>query len=140
MFAIWTFKFRENANKWLGISKHDSLYKLTQLLTTFVLVYVSWIFFRANNTGDALLIIKNSFQFSGHSAINLFTFSVDFYIAFLAIAVLLLVEYYEEYAGLYERLKVSVPRPWKWVILSVIILLVLVLGEWHGTDFLYFQF
>jgi len=140
VFAIWTMKLREKANVKLGLAKNDKLYNFVQILTTFVLVYVAWIFFRANNTSDAFLIIKNSFNFSGTSAINLFTFSADFYIAFIAIGVLLAVEYFEEYKGLYAKLKMNVPRPLKWVILSVIILLVLVLGEWHGTDFLYFQF
>ncbi len=50
VFAIWTDKLRENANKLLGISKFPGLYKFTQILVTFVLVYFSWIFFRANNT------------------------------------------------------------------------------------------
>ncbi len=140
VFAIWTGKLRESANKWFGISRHQGLYKFTQIMVTFVLVYFAWIFFRANNTADAFLIIKNTFHFSGSTALNLFTFGVDFYIAFLSIAFLLTVEYFEEFMELYGRLKLSLPRVWKWAILSVIILLVLVLGEWHGTDFLYFQF
>jgi len=140
VFAIWTDKFRASANKWLGISKNDKLYKFTQIMVTFVLVYFAWIFFRANNTSDAFLIIKNTFHFSGNSALNLFTFSADLYIAFICIAILLVVEYFEEYTGLYGRLKLNLPRAWKWAILSVIIVLVMVLGEWHGTDFLYFQF
>lgn len=140
VFAIWTFKFREKVNTKLGIMKHDGLYKFNQVITTFVLVFIGWIFFRANNTGDALLIIKNMFQFAGHSDLNLFTFNVDFYIAFISIALLLTVEYFEEYRGLYAKLKTTLSRPMKWVVLSVVILLVLVLGVWHGTDFLYFQF
>ncbi len=140
VFAIWTDKFRESANKWLGISKNDKLYKFTQVMVTFALVYFAWIFFRANNTADAFLIIKNTFHFSGNSALNLFTFNADLYIAFICIGILLVVEYFEEYTGLYGRLKSNLPRAWKWVILSVIIVLVMVLGEWHGTDFLYFQF
>jgi alginate O-acetyltransferase complex protein AlgI len=109
-------------------------------MVTFVLVYFAWIFFRANNTSDAFLIIKNHFNFSGNSALNLFTFSADFYIGFICIAILLGVEYFEEYTGLYSRLKSNLPGVWKWAILLVILLVVLVLGEWHGTDFLYFQF
>ncbi len=140
VFAIWTGKFRTSANKWLGIARHEGLYKFTQILVTFILVFFAWIFFRANNTSDAFLVIKNIFNFSGNHALNLFTFSVDFYIAFISIAFLLAVEYFEEYSGLYGRLKVNLPTFWKWAVLTVIILFVLVLGEWHGTDFLYFQF
>jgi D-alanyl-lipoteichoic acid acyltransferase DltB (MBOAT superfamily) len=140
VFAIWTGKFRTRANKWFGIAGNEGLYKFTQILVTFILVFFAWIFFRANNTADAFLVIKNIFQFSGNPPLNLFTFSVDFYIAFISIAFLLAVEYFEEYSGLYGRLKVNLPTFWKWAVLTVIILFVLVLGEWHGTDFLYFQF
>ncbi len=140
VFAIWTDKFREKANRWLGIGKNEGLYKFTQVMVTFVLVYFAWIFFRANNTSDAFLIIKNTFQFSGNFNLNLFQFRADFYIGLLSIVALLMVEYFEEYSGLYNRLKLNLPVFWKWAVVSVIIVFVLVLGEWHGTDFLYFQF
>jgi len=140
VFAIWTDKFREKANQWLGIGKNERLYKFTQILVTFVLVYFAWIFFRANNTSDAFLIIKNTFRFSGNSNLNLFQFSADFYIGLLSIGVLLMIEYFEEYTGLYNRMKLKLPVFWKWAVVAVIVVFVLVLGEWHGTDFLYFQF
>jgi D-alanyl-lipoteichoic acid acyltransferase DltB (MBOAT superfamily) len=140
IFAIWTAKLREQANGFLGISRNPAVYRIAQTLVTFVLVYFSWIFFRANNTQDAFLIIGNTFKFSGGGAVNLFQFGIDFYIAFVAIIVLILVEFFEEFAGLFGRMQVSLNRPMKWSILVVIILLVLVLGEWKGTDFLYFQF
>ena len=83
------------------------------------------------------LIIKNSFQFSGNAAVNLFKFSADLYIGFIAIAVLLLVEYFEEYTGLYGRIKLNMPRPVKWAVLSVILVLVLFLDwPWVVLSFL----
>ncbi len=140
VFAIWTTRLRENANRITGVSKYRGLYQFTQILVTFVLVYFAWIFFRANNTQDAFLIIKNSFRFGQVTGLNLFEFRVDFYISLLAIALLLVIEYFEEYTGLYSRMKVQVPRGWKWAMLTVVILGVLILGVWQGTDFLYFQF
>ncbi len=140
IFAIWTAKIRENANRRAGISKFPGLYNFTQIFVTFVLVYFSWIFFRANNTHDAFLIIGNMFRVSKGAALNLFTFGVDFYIAFICIAFLLVVEYFEEYKGLYSRYLLRIPRGWKWAMLTVVILMVLVLGVWQGADFLYFQF
>ena len=95
VFAIWTTRLRENANRITGISKYRGLYQFTQILVTFVLVYFAWIFFRANNTQDAFLIIKNSFRFGQVTGLNLFEFSVYFYISLLAIALLLVFEYFE---------------------------------------------
>jgi D-alanyl-lipoteichoic acid acyltransferase DltB (MBOAT superfamily) len=140
IFAIWTKTLRERANTLLGISKYPGLYKFTQIFVTFILVYFSWIFFRANNTYDAFLIIKNTFQFSGTSAVNLFHFGVDFYLSFLGIAILLMVESLEEYTGLYGRLKMNLSRPMKWGVLSMILIIIVILGVWQGSDFLYFQF
>jgi alginate O-acetyltransferase complex protein AlgI len=140
VFAIWSAKLRENANRLLGISRHQRLYRFTQVLVTFVLVYFSWIFFRANNTHDALLIIGNMFKYAGNATLNLYHFGVDFYIAFISILLLILVEYFEEFSGLYGRLMTGLARPVKWGILAVVIFVVLILGIWQGTDFLYFQF
>ncbi len=138
--AIWTEKIRAGANRWIGISRYQGLYKFTQILVTFILVYFSWIFFRGNNLQETLLIIKNMFKSAGDAPLNLFKFNVDFYIAFISIGFLLVVEYLEEYRGLYANLKLQVPRPWKWAILTIMLLLVIVMGVWQGADFLYFQF
>ncbi len=72
VIAIVTLKYREAINDWIGISKFPGLYKLVQILITFVLVYFSWIFFRASDLSEAILILKNHFVFEHHSAINLF--------------------------------------------------------------------
>ena len=107
---------------------------------TFALVYFSWIFFRANNTADAFQIIGKTFSFSGGSNLNLFTFNIDFYIAFISIAILLVIELFEEYAQLSQRAMQFVPRAAKWAILVVVIFVIFVLGVWDEADFLYFQF
>ena len=86
------------------------------------------------------MIIGNTFKSAGEAPLNLFKFEIDFYIAFISIGFLLVVEYFEEYKGLYQNLKLQVPRPWKWAILTVLLFFVLVLGVWQGADFLYFQF
>ncbi|MCK5136598.1 MAG: MBOAT family protein [Bacteroidales bacterium] len=140
VFAIWTGKLREDLNRRIGINKFPGLYKFTQVFVTFILVYFAWIFFRANNTHDAFLIIGNTFRFAGNATLNLFNFGVDFYIAFISIGLLLVIEYFEEFAELYGKLKLKVPRPWKWAILAVVIFVVLILGVWDEADFLYFQF
>ncbi|PID91752.1 MAG: membrane-bound O-acyltransferase family protein [Bacteroidetes bacterium] len=140
VFAIMTKKFRDRFNKGIGLTKFNGLYKTSQILITFVLVYFSWIFFRANNTYDAFQIIGDTFRFTGSGQLNLFHFRVDFLLAFLGIGILLLVESLEEYTGLYARLKANLSRPVKWLVLSVLIIAIAILGVWQGSDFLYFQF
>jgi D-alanyl-lipoteichoic acid acyltransferase DltB (MBOAT superfamily) len=140
IFAIWTLKIREQANSWIGITRFPGLYKFTKIFVAFVLVYFAWIFFRANNLNDAFLIIGNTYRIGDLGSLNLFTFKVDMYIAFISIGFLFIVEYFEEYKGLYGKLKLSIPRFWKWAMLTVMIFIILILGIWQETDFLYFQF
>jgi len=140
IFAIWTVRLREQGNQMLGIAQRPKLYRFTQTLVTFVLVYFSWIFFRANNTQEAFTIIGDMFRSVEGGGVNLFKFGVDFYISFIAIAVLLVVEYFEEFSGLYARMTEKLAKPLKWAVLTVIIVLIVVLGVWQGSDFLYFQF
>ncbi|MCK5462665.1 MAG: MBOAT family protein, partial [Bacteroidales bacterium] len=140
IFAIWTVKIRDKANRRFGISRFPGLYKSTQIIVTFLLVYFAWIFFRANNLHDAFMIIGNTFRFGDYTSLNLFAFKADFSIALISICLLLTVEYFEEYRALYGKLKLSLPRFWKWAILTVVIYLILILGIWKEADFLYFQF
>ncbi len=140
VFAIWTNKLRERFNNFIGLSKLPKLYQFVQIFVTFVLVYFSWIFFRANNTHDAFYIIGKHFSFSGNPELNLFSFNIDFYIAFISIIALLLIEFFEEYAQLSVNMMIKTPRPAKWALLVVVIFVIFVLGIWDEADFLYFQF
>ena len=140
VFAIWTKNIREKVDRFFGLLKHPNIYKFTQILVTFVLVFFAWIFFRANNMNDALLFIKKSFDFSGTGKLNLFHFGIDFYIAFASVFFLLLVEYLEEYFNFSFQLRRAAPRFVKWVLLSVVLIIIFTLGIWEEADFLYFQF
>jgi hypothetical protein len=115
------------------------LHKVLRIIKTFILVYIAWIFFRANSLEDSMVILKNLFHFEPGTVINLFENRIDFSIALLSIVFLAVVEILEEQIGLYARLK-KLGRPVKWVMLIVLILCIVVLGKWNEVDFLYFQF
>jgi alginate O-acetyltransferase complex protein AlgI len=140
VFAIWTQKLRNRFNTGIGITKYEGLFKFVQIFITFVLVYFSWIFFRANNTQDAFTIIGDMFSKSASGGINLFKFGVDFYIAFVSIFLLLLAEYFEEYHQLSDRIMQNLSRPAKWAIVAGAIVILLIFAIWEESDFLYFQF
>jgi D-alanyl-lipoteichoic acid acyltransferase DltB (MBOAT superfamily) len=132
-------RFRENVNRMMGITKLPRLYKFLQVLITFVLVYFSWIFFRANNLGEAIEVLKNHFVFGGTAQINLFRIQGDFYIAFISILVLLILDFGEERFSLSYRIR-TLPIPVKTVLVIIFIAVVLMFGVWNEADFLYFQF
>jgi D-alanyl-lipoteichoic acid acyltransferase DltB (MBOAT superfamily) len=139
VIAIVTLKYREAINDWIGISKFPNLYKFTQVLITFVLVYFSWIFFRASNLPEAILILKNHFVFEHHTAINLFRIPADLYIAFVSIFVLILLDFSEERFMISHQIR-RLPMYLKWGLLLLFISVIFLFGVWNEADFLYFQF
>jgi D-alanyl-lipoteichoic acid acyltransferase DltB (MBOAT superfamily) len=139
VFAIWIKRVTDVVNGFLGLHGAPGLHKILRIIKTFILVYFAWIFFRANSLGDAMVVIRNMFQFEAGTVINLFENKADLAIALVGIVFLGIVEILEEQIGLYEKLKTLI-RPVKWVLLIALILLILVLGKWEEVDFLYFQF
>lgn len=140
VFAIWTAKLRDGFNTRIGLVQKPRLFNAVQILITFVLVYFSWIFFRANNTWDAFTIIGDMLTKPANGSLNLFTFGVDFYIAFVSIFLLLAYEYFNEYHQLSHWLRTKAKPGLKWALLVVAILILLVFAVWEESDFLYFQF
>lgn len=139
IIAIVTEKVRKNFNNTLGITRIPWLYKLLQVVVTFVLAYVAWIFFRANTVSEAFYILKNHFVFHGGQSVNLFQNPADFFLSFILIAVLLVFDFLEERFEFSFKLK-ALPRYQKWALLAVFVVAILLFAVWNETDFLYFQF
>ncbi|MEZ5082526.1 MAG: MBOAT family O-acyltransferase [Bacteroidales bacterium] len=140
VLAIMTLKNREVLAEKLGFNKLPGLHHLLNLTWTFILVYLAWIFFRANSIGDAFLIIQNIVDFrTWDLSVQLFHFKSDFYLAFALIGVLIVVEVLQERYNLVEKLS-DQSRWMKWVLFLLVVAFILVLGKWDESDFLYFQF
>ncbi len=140
VLSIMTQKTRDNLAEKSGILKYTGLVNLANLVWTFALVLFAWIFFRANSLGDAMLIIGNIFDFSTYDTnVQLFHFKADFYLSFILIGALMIVEIAQEKYNLIEKLRVT-GRSAKWGIFLFLLLLIFVLGKWDEADFLYFQF
>jgi D-alanyl-lipoteichoic acid acyltransferase DltB (MBOAT superfamily) len=137
IFAIISQGVRDKFNKITGIVKLPKLNHLLQILITFMLSCFAWIFFRANNLPDALLIIKKIFSFSGSLFIGnkqqlLYCVSG---IVFLIIA---------EFRCEYFRLGALPIKTNHWlteqIAYACIIVLILLFGVFDGGQFIYFQF
>jgi hypothetical protein len=104
----------------------------------FILVTITWIFFRAQNLSNAKQIIENIFTakkgslFIGNAAY--FVYSV------VLILFLLLADYNTEkfdhrYSLIYHKNKV-----YRWVGYCILIIAILLVGVFNGGQFIYFQF
>ena len=111
-------------------------------LVTFLFVSFAWIFFRVSNVTDAFWAVRKIF--SGWDNISLAAFSsgespLHFFISLSSIIFLIITEYGQQFHNLYFRF-LRQPLLIKSVIYSLLILTILVLGNFEGQEFIYFQF
>jgi D-alanyl-lipoteichoic acid acyltransferase DltB (MBOAT superfamily) len=140
VLAILTQSYRDKLATQSGLYKVPYLNNLINLVWTFVLVYFAWIFFRANSLSDATLIIGNILNPQSYGGdIQLFQFGADFYLSFILIGILIIVEVLWEKFSLIQRLEEQ-SRMIKWALMIMVVLSIFVLGKWDQNDFLYFQF
>ena len=59
IFATITEKWRKTFNNFIGLTRAPKIHHLLQVLITFSLVCVAWIFFRANSVSQAFTIITH---------------------------------------------------------------------------------
>jgi D-alanyl-lipoteichoic acid acyltransferase DltB (MBOAT superfamily) len=139
IFAIISQNFRNKINTILGLNKLPRLSLLIQILTTFMLSCFAWIFFRASNFNDSIIIIKKIFTFKGPIFYDKADPSSLIY-SFLAISFLVLIEFKKEYYS--ESLSLFNNKNWivRNLSYAFIILIILLFGVFDGGQFIYFQF
>jgi D-alanyl-lipoteichoic acid acyltransferase DltB (MBOAT superfamily) len=122
-----------------NISPQTISYKHPFLLiaANFILVTITWIFFRANSLADALLIFDKIFSMQG----NIFMGGSLSYMvyAFSGIMLLVAIEYTREFhsqINLFEHPVVIV----RYSSYTFIVILILSIGVFDGGQFIYFQF
>lgn len=137
VFALVTRNVREKMALKIGLKKNTTLNKFFQITITFVLVCVSWVFFRVNNVTEGFAIIKKMFLFKGSFFIDSPAMMVY---CFFGIAILFLVEYINEYK--LEKFNFFQNNTWRIQEFSYasLIILILLIGVFDGGQFIYFQF
>jgi alginate O-acetyltransferase complex protein AlgI len=137
IFGILTKSIRNKLDMRIGLNKVPKIWRLIQILTTFILTSFAWIFFRSNTLTDALHIIKKIFTSPGPvfyenpSMLILICFGICF---------LLTVELKKEF----YRGSFSFSNNKSWLIrnltYAILIIFILLVGVLDGGQFIYFQF
>jgi D-alanyl-lipoteichoic acid acyltransferase DltB (MBOAT superfamily) len=113
---------------------------IISVITTFILICFSWIFFRANNTHDAIYIIKSiatnpgTLYIPGGDDVIAPVYSV------IAIFILFVVEMKKEYLNDLFTLSKNKYTFIRWSYYSAIIFFILYIGVFDSSQFIYFQF
>jgi alginate O-acetyltransferase complex protein AlgI len=139
---------RERALALVRVTRNGRLHRALQTLTTFVLVTIGWVFFRADSLADAFYIVPRMFVPSAAFLGHLGSFEIglgkpEVILTAAAALVVFVVDYVSsrvDLPGLVYRQPVVI----RWAFYQVSTLIILVLGSYgpslKSADFVYFKF
>lgn len=152
VFATATERERSSLAQKLYLHRIPRLYKFLQIATTFFLVCLAWVFFRANNISDAWYITTHMFagipestsailneEFAIFKLLYLNQLREIFYLSVLAILFLLIKEYADRIIDLKKVLD-NLPVPAKIAFYGIAGALIVLMGNFTEAEFIYFQF
>lgn len=138
-----TRKHKKRLAKTIGLTKHKYIYRSLDILKTFILVNIGWIFFRANTVSDAFLIIKNIFT---NFSLNIYKINLGgiggLNGIILCVALILFMELVHMTQSRMPILFTlnKLPKWVRWSIYYIIIYLIFFIGKFGKQEFIYFQF
>lgn len=135
IIAIVTQKYREKFNHHSGLSRNKTFFTIIQIITTFILSSFAWIFFRANNVNDALLIVK---KITTQLSSDIFIKWDVFFGVFIGLAILILKEFKDEFLD--NKLVFLNKSFYNVVFYAIVLVLILLMGVFDEGQFIYFQF
>jgi alginate O-acetyltransferase complex protein AlgI len=135
-YSNWTRDLHKKIRKRLNVRKTSRIYIMYKILLTFILVLFTWIFFRANTTREAFYIIRSVFAFKG----QLFVDYPTFVYGIGGILFVLLFEYRREYHS--DSSLNYITNHWikESLLYGSLIIIILLVGVFDGSQFIYFQF
>jgi D-alanyl-lipoteichoic acid acyltransferase DltB (MBOAT superfamily) len=134
VFAIWKNKLIQN-------TRFDQALPIpVQIVWTFCLTCLAWIFFRANSVGDAFEIVTKVSSLSGPLVFGIGEDIIAPYYAFIAIFLLVLLEIKHEFFN--ERIHFFNSKNLfvRQVSFAALVVFIILFGVFDGGQFIYFQF
>mgnify|MGYP005768594047 FL=1 len=136
--------------KKLHLNRETASHKIYKIITTFILIDFTWIFFRASSATAALKMVKSIFTtynpwilFDG-SLFELGLGRKEFQFMILSIIILLIADFIKWKGHSVREWVYKQERWFRWAFYIVAILVVLVFGVWgpafDESSFIYFQF
>ena len=148
MGSIWTKNLRQTVCHLTTLDRYRTVHKYLSIATTFSLVCIAWIFFRARNLDDAWYVLTHLHQgvlqqmFRHHDAAYKFNLGLsrgEFIVAVAAILIMEALHLIQRHRGIRHMLT-SQPIWIRWPIYYGLLLAILIWGICNGPQFIYFQF
>ena len=142
VFGHLTAPFRKRLRSLSGLDRVGGLLTAFQILITFILVTVAWVFFRAGTIQDGIYIIGHLFstdKFNVNEVLSLglprFELATSvFVIAIVAITEWCIAERPRIITGLWSA------RPFRWALTYACVFATIFFGVFGHIEFIYFQF
>ena len=115
------------------------IFNFSSWAITFIIVAISWTFFRANNLDDAIYILNNIYKIDFNHLVSIPIFSHFYFISSLVFILFLFI-----FEFLYDRniiKKSMLDKPvWAFTFFSITFILIYMFGVFENQSFIYFQF
>lgn len=141
LFGNWMTSHHGRLREILPLPKLSRLIHLLQVIFTFHLTLLAWIFFRANSLVDAWYILTHlgqDWSLSLGYGIGVGVWATG--VAILAILVMECVQFIHSRSGGIGRLLDTLPFWQRWMLYYGVLYAILMFGRFNHTEFIYFQF
>lgn len=121
--------------------ENSFILRIIQTVATFHLVVLAWVFFRANSLDDAMILLRNMFDFQSGS-LNLFGVLgvFEFTVAVFSIVLMEVIQFFQSRGSIREWINRQ-PFYVRWTIYYCMIMTILFLARTDSSnEFIYFQF
>ena len=150
VFGEMTFPLRKKMTDFFHLHRESLGHKLFQGIITFVLIDLSWVFFRAENIHEAMEIVKSIFNadnpwiFADGSLYKCGLEMNNFILMLLGIGILLFADRCKRKNIRIREVIIRQDGWFRWVFIALAITAILTFGIWGPTynaaNFIYFQF
>lgn len=141
---------RQKIRNELKINVKKNIFRMAKIFVTFLLVDFSWIFFRSDNTGMAVRIIKSVFMadnfqiFFDGSILQCGLDGWDFLLLSVCILILVFSDYCKQKNIVVRKMIISRNYWFRCLFITCAVCAILLFGKWgpsfDNADFIYFQF
>lgn len=139
VMSIITADLRQRVRHSFGLDRSPRLLNVLQTGGTFVLITITWVFFRASNLGDATFVLRHMLDFQGAGLREMSVSPIQLWIAAALLLALALFERYQ--ASDDPRVALLGAPPWlRWSVYYGLVMIIIGLGVFDRTPFIYFQF
>ena len=148
IFGVMSREWRARLAEFTGVTRHPRIHNALAWACTFNLVTLAWVFFRANNVGEAVKLLRRALLGLPASlwhptlSVELAQMGIgrtDLLMTILFVLTMEVLQYYRERTGMPSLLSRQ-PVYIRWAVYPTALLLIAVFGQNDAVPFIYFQF